>query len=99
MDKIYLILHVYTVDGGFGDAIWVEDFIGSFTDKNKAYQYVNDNSHPLIYDKPYNYLQFGKLVVKEIELNSVVPVDKRRFVGEWNIDRVREWNPDWDGNV
>ena len=28
MEKIYVIKHIYDVDGGFGDAVAVEDVIG-----------------------------------------------------------------------
>lgn len=92
MDKIYLIIHAYDVDGGFGDPVEVEEIIGSFTDGPKAHQYVEEHSKPLIYDKPYGCLYFGELRVKEVLFNTVTPVDERRFIGDWNRDDVSRWN-------
>ena len=67
MDKIFLIIHEYDVDGGFGDAISQEDVLGFFRTKEEADKYVEKYSKPQIYDKPYAPLYEHTLYVREME--------------------------------
>ena len=65
--NMYLIIHRYDVDGGFGDAVSVEDVVGFIDTKEEAEAYVKKWSNPRIYDKPYNDLYCGELYVREVK--------------------------------
>lgn len=70
--KIYLIQHIYETDGGFGDAIYNEEILGCFLDKAQAEEYVAKwGETQYIYAKPYDYLTYGQLLVKEMNLDSL----------------------------
>ena len=65
MEKLYIVYHVYDVDGGFGDAVSrdVPVFVAPASIA-KAYCEKWDNEHP--YEKPYDFLECGYLFCKEL---------------------------------
>lgn len=70
MASVYIIKHLYDVDGGFGDAVSQETIVGITTDKVKAEQYVEKWSAPFVYDTPYADLECSRLVVEEVEADD-----------------------------
>ena len=79
MAKIYQVFHYYGVDGGFGDCILKSDIIATFVNPEDAKAFANHFAKPHVYDKPYDYLDCGNLVV--VESNIIKP-------GELNLDEV-----------
>ena len=90
MEKIYEVVHLYDVDGGFGDAIGREDVIARFAEESKAKEIVEKYAKPHIYEKPYASLYCGELVVHEVELD-VYPEEKSM----WWL-RTKSLEDDWD---
>lgn len=68
---IYVIKHLYDVDGGFGDAITREEILGAVTDKAKAEEYVAKYSKPEVYAKPYDELWHHELIIEKMEINNL----------------------------
>lgn len=64
---MYLIEHVYDVDGGFGDAIGNTDVIGAMETMEEAIAYVAKWSHPVVYDVPYAPLEHKALRIREVK--------------------------------
>lgn len=71
MNKIYLVMHSYETDGGFGDAVDCEDIIAAYTDLKRAEDYVLRWNSPCVYDSPYADLHCGKLFIRELSVDSV----------------------------
>ena len=67
---IYLIIHEYDVDGGFGDAIGCEEVVTAFSTIEKANEFVKKYEKPRIYWKPYNNLYCGNLRIEEVGINE-----------------------------
>ena len=68
--KIYIIIHCYDVDGGFGDAIPDETPLFATKSKTKAEAYVAKYSNPEVYASPYADLYHHELRIKEINLKE-----------------------------
>ena len=66
-EKIYVIKHHYDVDGGFGDAVAVDDVIGFCNSEEEAQKYVEKYKNEHVYDSPYSDLSCGELVVEELK--------------------------------
>lgn len=64
---LYGIFHLYSVDGGFGDAVPKEDLLFVTDSEETAREYIKKWSHPYIYDTPYAELSCGELEYREIE--------------------------------
>ena len=62
---IYRVIHEYTVDGGFGDAVPEEETVVTFSTKEKAEEFVKKYSKPHVYDEPYDELWCGTLSICE----------------------------------
>lgn len=76
MKEIYLVVHMYDVYGGFGDAIGSEDVICVFEEEKKAEAFAVKYSNPRVYDRPYADLECGQLQVISVPLygkEDVVP--------------------------
>lgn len=59
---IYNIFHTYTVDGGIGDAVRCDDLVLSLDcTEDEVKEFVKKHSHPLVYDDPYDWMEFGEL--------------------------------------
>ena len=101
MAKIYLIKHVYDVDGGFGDAIQQEEIIGYLTSEKEAAEYCNMYSKPFIYDSPYHDLYKGELIYEKLpnQLNLNVPPFDNSFYNSYLDDEDDDQNDyDFDYN-
>ena len=66
--KVYIVKHVYDVDGGFGDAIEKEDVLCGFTSKAEAEAFVRAYEKPHVYSRPYDDLWCGELVIEELTM-------------------------------
>lgn len=75
-DRLYVIKHIYDVDGGFGDAIHSEDILFTTLDKNLAEAYISKYSHPVVYDRPYNDLYHGQLTLTTIPFIHSMDISK-----------------------
>ena len=67
---IYLVKHGYSVDGGFGDAVWTEVTVTAFTKEEDAKAFVACYSNEHVYDKPYAELVCGGLTVVPMEVET-----------------------------
>lgn len=65
MNKFYGIFHEFYVDGGYGDAVYVEEMLGIVSDEETAKKYVEKYSNPHIYNIPYDELK-NLIVVMQI---------------------------------
>ena len=70
MEKIFVIVHVYDVDGGFGDAISCEEILGYFSTEREAKKYVERYNAPKVYAEPYD-----SLYCHTLEIREVLPLD------------------------
>lgn len=68
MGKIYQVLHLLDVDGGFGDAISTSEVLYTFTRKEDADKFVERYNNPHVYDKPYAELWGGCLEIHEMDV-------------------------------
>lgn len=76
--KIYNVVHLYDVDGGFGDAVSQHKILFTTTSKEVAEQFVNKYTNPHIYEIPYSELWAGELVITEqtvIDAYNDIPQD------------------------
>ena len=75
--SMYIIKHVYDVDGGFGDAIEEEDVVG-IVDCTKAEldAFLKEYNKPIVYDEPYNWLTCHTLIAEEIEVKTLASIEK-----------------------
>ena len=78
---VYIVKHVYEVDGGFGDAIGTEEVLCGFTNKAEAEAFVSAYSKPHVYRRPYDNLTCGELVIEELTMNPP-SVDKMWWLHE-----------------
>ena len=69
--KIYLIVHEYDRDGGFGDAIGCREVLGAFTDKAKAEEFAERWNTPTVYDRPYASLYYHGISVEEVDVDTL----------------------------
>lgn len=67
---IYQVIHFYGVDGGYGDAVPVEDVIATFDSEEKANEFAKKYGKDHAYDKPYATLWCGDLQVREIIIDN-----------------------------
>ncbi len=68
--KIYQVMHEYTVDGGFGDAVLNQEVVAMFDNKQDAETFVERFSESRVYEKPYDELIYGELYMEEMTLIS-----------------------------
>lgn len=75
--SMYIIKHVYDVDGGFGDAIEREDIVG-IVDCTKAEldTFLKEYDKPIVYDEPYAYLTCHTLIAEEIKVKTLASIEK-----------------------
>ena len=77
----WIIEHVYDVDGGFGDAVTEREAIGVVDTEEEADAYIEKYSHPIVYDKPYDELEyrcFDKREINKLDIN-VDPLNGERW--------------------
>ncbi len=77
MSKVFLITHVYDVDGGFGDAIAREKVVAATVDRKAAYSCVEKFSK--------SGLSYGDLQVREVELKTGAELLEKNPIPEEEI--------------
>ena len=85
--NIYLIIHEYEVDGGYGDGILTQETLFATTDKALAEAYCRKWNDPFVYDKPYDSLEKNSLFVEEINNNDF---DLNTPPPEWSFYEIRK---------
>ena len=63
---MYGVFHHFDTDGGFGDAIRQEELICVFEDLEMAEAFKKKYERPHIYETPYDDLECGELIIKEL---------------------------------
>lgn len=81
---VYVVEHLYDVDGGFGDAISENDIVAAFETEEEAEAFVAKYSDVHVYDRPYASLRCGELAVTTIETGKY---DESEF---WWLDEDNE---------
>ena len=82
---MYIVVHMYDVDGGIGDAIVREDVICGFPTKKEALDFADRYNNPHVYETPYDDLWCGMLEVRE--LNMTPPTED----GMWWFNKETWW--------
>lgn len=78
MSSIYQVVHFYDVDGGFGDAIGESEVVATFSEKEKAEDFVKRYANPHVYREAYSSLECGELAVNE-QIIDVVPSEDKMW--------------------
>ena len=68
---IYRVVHSYETDGGYGDAVRIEEPVATFLTREEADEVVKKYSKPHIYMKPYDELCCGLLEIEEEEVGKI----------------------------
>ena len=89
MKKVYVIMHQFEKDGGFGDAIRTEELIAIFEDLKMAEVFKEKFQKPHVYDNPWADLECGELEIREIAISeNLSEIDTGNFW--WLTNRVIE---------
>lgn len=72
MKFIYVVFEDIDIDGGFGDAVATTETVCAFETEGEAKVYVEQNSKPTIYDRPYDDLYCGGLHYEAIPIGGPV---------------------------
>ena len=99
--QIFDVVHLYDVDGGFGDAVGREKTLVTFTNYDDALAFVKKYEKPHVYDVPYSYLECGELqIVERTILSSLSEFDTEEVKHFWwltneVIDVEDDEDDDW----
>ena len=85
----YEIIHLYDVDGGFGNAITKERTLGILETEEEAKEYVKRYSRDEIYSKPYAYMHCHNLTYRKL---STLDMDVDPFKNDGFTKEVIEFN-------
>ncbi len=89
---VYQIIHRYETDGGYGDAIPVEEVIATFGSYEVAKRFVERYNNPHVYDDPYEELMRGLLEIRECQiLDSFDENDEAWKEMEVHLNYVSRW--------
>lgn len=75
MNKIYIVKHIFDVDGGFGDVISQEEVVCGFLNEEDANDFVKRYQNEHCYEYGYNNMWCGKLVAEELNMNIPLAED------------------------
>lgn len=80
--KLYNIVHIWNGDGGFGDATYQEDVIGTtWATEEEAKEFEAKWDKPVVYDCPYAELTCHGIELREaefVDISTFVPYDEDR---------------------
>lgn len=65
-NSVFILLHVYDVDSGFGDAVQKEEVLGYTKSIEDAEEYIQKYSNPFVYDVPYHELEKHRIIYREL---------------------------------
>lgn len=61
MKELYLVKHYYSVDGGYGDAVYTNEAVAIFENESDAEDFCMTYGDRHVYDTPYDDLCCGEL--------------------------------------
>lgn len=68
----WAIFHGYTVDGGYGDAIWEEDMVGTVeATEDEINAFIEKYNVPIVYDHPYDDLTAHHIRAEKFEIKDI----------------------------
>ena len=82
---MFEIVHIYDVDGGFGDAVEKERVIGYVETEEDAKAYVAKYSRPEVYDIPYSRLWCHQLEYRKMS-NEMLNMSVDPFANDYFSD-------------
>lgn len=65
---MFAIYHGFSVDGGYGDAVYERELVAICYEEELAKQYVKEYSREHVYDTPYADLVCGGLYYEEVDI-------------------------------
>ena len=84
--ELWTIYHGYSVDGGYGDAIWEEEAIATVeATEDEINEFVKKYDNPIVYDHPYDDLTAHHIWANKIEIkdiHDVKPYGEIDYFGE-----------------
>lgn len=93
MEYVYIVEHLYDVDGGFGDAVGTSDILGVFSSEAEAAKYVEKYSHKVVYDQPYADLCCGELTYRAVPIwfEATSAPEFRLYVGHVGFNMIKPY--------
>lgn len=79
---VYNVVHLYDVDGGFGDAVPRQETVFTFENREDAETFAKEFQNRHIYNEPYDPLECGRLEVKPVEIITTDDFDVSKFKKE-----------------
>lgn len=80
---LYGVYHEYSVDGGFGDAIYETALVGLCYDKSLAEKWAKVHDINCVYDRPYSDLECGSLAVCSLEEIPILTEENFETENPW----------------
>ena len=74
MSKIYVVKHIYDVDGGYGDAVYNEEIVFITSNKEEAEAWVEHWDHSFTYNTPYAELTCCSFSVEEMDVMDHIDI-------------------------
>ena len=98
--KLYIIVHYYDVDGGFGDAIPREEVIATvWATEEETKSFLEKYDKPYVYDTPYADLECHGVNICELDPIDISELDEdtleEKFHGpdfNWRLNDDEEEN-------
>lgn len=81
MSKVYLVIGLTDVDGGFGDAVETERIMQAFDNRADAIDFMKAHWNPHVYCQPYNALVDGQCYIREVPVSSGHATEELPHVG------------------
>ena len=70
--KLWNVFHGYDVDGGFGDAVWSENLVGTVEATDEEMEaFLQKWNRPEIYEHPYDDLTCHSIRVEEVTVQTL----------------------------
>ncbi len=103
--ELWAIYHGYTVDGGYGDAVWEEEMVGVvWATKSEIQEFVKKYNNPIVYDHPYDELTAHHIRAEKIkitDISSIKPYGENDYYGQeareyqLRVKYNEEYGHDW----
>lgn len=96
-EKLYIVRHIYDVDGGFGDAISNENVVGVVRcTEEEIKNFENKYGKTEVYDVPYADLTCHTIFIDEINPISITELEKDPYGDNGRFQRMID---DFNGMV
>lgn len=103
--EFWAIYHGYSVDGGYGDAVWEEEMVGVVSaTENEIQEFIEKYNNPIVYDHPYDDLVAHCIRAEKIkiaDISEIKPYGENDYYGQQAREyqlRVKydeEYGPNW----